>query len=297
MFKITFLGTSGSAPTKERGLSSVALQHEGTVMLFDCGEGTQRQMQLFGVNISKVKHIFITHAHADHVLGLAGLLRTMSLYHRQDPLTVYFPEGHQNVIESLIKFDNAIIGFEIMLKAVKPGTVLRGEDFSVKAFKLNHSVTSYGYSFAEKDKTKFIAEKCRKLGIKGEMFKEISKKGHVTIKGERVYLKDVTEQEQGKKFVYATDTRPLASTAKAAQNADILVHETTYEDKLSKLAKERKHSTSTEAAQIAKKAKVAKLVLYHFSTRYKDTSILLNEAKAIFPNSVAAYDGMSITVK
>ena len=297
MFKITFLGTSGSAPTKDRGLSSVALQHGGIVMLFDCGEGTQRQMQLFGVNISKVKHIFITHAHADHVLGLAGLLRTMSLYHRQDPLTVYFPEGFQSVIESLIKFDNAIIGFGIVLKGVRSGTVLQGEDFSVKAFKLNHSVTCYGYSFAEKDKTKFIGEKCRKLGIKGEMFKEISKRGHLTIKGKRVYLKDVTERENGKKFAYATDTRPLASTAKAAQHADVLVHETTYEDKLSKLAKERKHSTSVEAAQIAKKANVSKLVLYHFSTRYKDTSVLLSEAKSVFPNSVAAYDGMTITVK
>ncbi|MEM0201771.1 MAG: ribonuclease Z [Candidatus Micrarchaeaceae archaeon] len=297
MFKITFLGTSGSAPTKERGLSSVALQHEGIVMLFDCGEGTQRQMQLFGVNISKVKHIFITHTHADHVLGLAGLLRTMSLYHRQDPLTVYFPEGHRGVIESLIKFDNAIIGFEIILKGIRSGTVLQSDDFAVKAFKLNHSVTCYGYAFMEKDKIKFMSEKCRRLGIKGEMFKEISKKGHLTVKGERIYLKDVTERVQGKKFVYATDTRPLSSTANAAQRADILVHETTYEDKLSKLAKERKHSTSVEAAQIAKKAKVSKLVLYHFSTRYKDTSILLDEAKSVFKDSVAAYDGFTITIK
>jgi ribonuclease Z len=297
MFKITFLGTSGSAPTKERGLSSVALEHNGTVMLFDCGEGTQRQMQLFGVNISKVRYIFITHTHADHVLGIAGLLRTMSLYHRTEPLTIYFPEGFAGAIESLIKFDNAIIGYDIALKGVKSGKVLIGDDYYVTAFKLNHSVKCYGYSFSEKEKTRFIRDKCAKFGIKGKMFQEISKKGHITINGIRVAISDITKKEPGRSFVYATDTRPLASTAKVAHNADVFVHETTYGNDLSKLARERKHSTSVEAAQIAKKASVKLLVLYHFSTRYKDTSNLLKEAEAVFKDTIASYDGMKIIVK
>ncbi|EQD31309.1 ribonuclease Z, partial [mine drainage metagenome] len=113
------------------------------------------------VNISKVRHIFITHSHADHVLGIAGLLRTMSLYHRTNALTIYFPEGYSSAIESLIKFDNAIIGFDIKLKGIKSGTVLEGKDYNVKAFKLNHSVKCYGYAFSEKDKIKVHQRKMR----------------------------------------------------------------------------------------------------------------------------------------
>ncbi|MCL5102363.1 MAG: ribonuclease Z [Candidatus Marsarchaeota archaeon] len=297
MFTATFLGTSGSAPTKQRGLSSVALEHNGETMLFDCGEGTQRQMQLFGVNISKVNHIFITHMHADHVLGIAGLIRTMSLYHRTSPLTIYFPEGYMPSLESLIKFDNALMAFDIILKGVKSGTVLEGNGFAVKAFKLKHSIKCYGYAFAESDKVKFLKNKCNSLGIKGKMFSELSKKGYITVSGKRIRISEVTTREPGKKFVYATDTRPLASTAIAAKNADVFVHETTYDSSLAKQARERQHSTSEEAAQIAKKANVKQFVLYHFSTRYKDTSTLLEEARRTFKNSVASYDGLKISVK
>ncbi len=297
MFNITFLGTSGSAPTKQRGLSSVALEHNGNIMLFDCGEGTQRQMLTFGVNISKIKYIFITHMHADHVLGIAGLLRTMSLYHRTEPINIYFPDGYIEGMQSLLKFDNALIGFKIILHGIKAGTLVKENDFTVSAFKLNHSVKCYGYVFKESDKHRFMTKKCQSLGIKGKMFTEIRNKGHITISGERVYLKDVTTIEQGKKFVYATDTRPMASTAKAAINSDIFVHETTYTSDMSKQARERKHSTSEEAANLASKANAKKLILYHFSTRYKDTSLLLEEARSIFKNSYASYDGMKINVK
>ncbi len=298
MFDITILGTSGSAPTKERGLSSVALEHDGEIYLFDCGEGTQRQMQLYGVNISKVSTVLITHTHADHMLGIAGLFRTMALYKRSKDLSIYFPDGFQEGIESLIKFDKAFMTFNIKLVPVKKsGTIMAGKDFEIRAFKLNHSIKCYGYVFKENDRMQFIKDKCRRLSIKGKAFKELQSKGKTTVNSRVITLSEVTTKKPGLKFAYAVDTRPTATTAIAAKGADILIHEATYGGDLAKLAKERKHSTSVEAAEIAKSAEAKKLIITHFSTRYKTSESLVSEARAVFKESYAAYDGMKLHVK
>lgn len=244
-----------------------------------------------------VTDVFITHAHADHILGLAGLLRTMSLYKRLDEIRVYYPKNSKNSVESLLKFDSAIISFEVKLVPVVSGRILKGKDFEVRAFRLNHSVECYGYVFAESDRLHFDKEKCKRLGIKGTMFQTLQKDKQINLKGRNIKLSEVSMIKRGPKFVYAADTRPCKSAIAAAKAADILVHEATYSAALAAMAKDRKHSTSAEAARVAKAAGVKKLVLTHFSTRYKNTKELLKDARAIFKETYAAEDGMKLVIK
>jgi ribonuclease Z len=296
MMKLTFLGTGGSTPTKDRNLPAVAIEHEGEIYLFDCGEGTQRQALAYSVNISKIKCIFITHAHGDHIIGLAGLVRTMALNRRMHPLTIYVPAGDEDRINVLLTFDKALIGYKIDVKGVKSGQVLKGDGFNITAFKLNHTISTFGYVFEEESKLRFMKEKSKKLGLKGEMFGKLSKNGSIKINGKTIRLKDVTFTVPGKKVVYATDTMPAETTVKAAAGADVLIHEASYAKKLKELAKERAHSTSEDAARVAKKAKCKRLILFHISARYKNTNELLKDAKAVFKNSTVATDGMIINL-
>jgi ribonuclease Z len=294
--KITFLGTSGSTPTKERGMPSVALEHDGEIFLFDCGEGAQRQMMNYGVNISRIKAIFVTHTHGDHIIGIAGLLRTMALYKRTAPLCIYVPKGEESKIKVLITFDRALIQYGIEIVGIGTGTVYKGKDFSIEAFRLNHSIPTLGYAFRETDKLKFNKAKSSALGLEGMMFKEIEKKGMVKIGNKTVKLKEVTSIKKGRCVVYATDTRPTASTVKASTGADILIHETSFSKDLLSHAKERYHSTAEEAAQVAKKARCKRLFLFHMSARYKDATPLLKEARQIFNNTEVSKDGMQVSL-
>ncbi len=296
MIKVTVLGTSGSTPTKNRGMPSVALTYEGAVYLFDCGEGTQMKLMHYGINISKIRAIFISHAHGDHIIGVAGLIRTMALNARREPLYIFVPKGYERGIASLVTFDKAMIGYPVVIKGISGGQVYKGKGFSVSAFRLNHSIPTYGYVFKEDDKLRFVKSKAEKLGVKGTMFSELKKKRSIIANGRRITLGSVTYPEQGKKVVYATDTRPCASTVKAAKNADLLIHEAAFAGSERSLAVERKHSTSDEAALVAKKAKVKALVTMHISARYRSSDKLLAGAKKIFPNTVVASDGYTIYI-
>ena len=293
---ITILGTSGSTPTKSRGMPSVAITYGGTVYLFDCGEGTQMQMLKYGINTSKISHIFISHMHGDHIIGVIGLLRTMALNNREHPLYIYVPSGYEKMMNDFINFDNAMIRYKIEIKGVKPGIIYKDKEINIRAFRINHTVAAYGYVFAENDSRRFIKEKCKRLGIKGEMFSELEKKGSIIINKRKVSIESVTEPHHGKRIVYASDTRPAASTITAAKGAELLIHEATYSEAEGKLAYERKHSTASEAALVAKKAKVKMLVLTHISARYRNTVKLQEEAQKIFSNTIVAKDGTRIRV-
>ncbi len=293
---VIILGTSGAAPSSDRGLSSVAIRYNGSILLMDCGEGTQRQMLIYGLNISKVKHIFITHIHCDHVLGVAGLVRTLSLYGRTSPLNIYVPKGFESSIRSIIEFDKAIIRYQINVVGIGSGDVIREDGFTVRAFKLNHSVPAYGYAFREDDRIHFDEKRARALGVKGKMFSEIMKRKSKIINGKRVRLDEISERTPGRVIIYAADTRPSPSTIRVAANSDLLIHDSTFCDGEAKLAKERKHSTSREAATVAKRAKAKRLILTHISTRYRDTAQLLKEARSVFKNTDLADDGMLIQV-
>jgi ribonuclease Z len=294
--RIVMLGTAGSSPTKTRSLPSIALIYDGEVFLFDCGEGTQMQMLRYGINSSKLRAIFISHTHGDHVIGIAGLVRTLALNRRTEPLTIFVPKGYEGVIKSLIAFDKAILGYGVAIKGIRAGEVYKGKGCSVSAFQLRHGITAYGYVFREDDKRKFIVEKAKKLGIKGEMHSELLNKGKLKIGKKIVRLKDVTMVQHGKSVVYASDTRPVTETVKAAKGADLLIHESSYAQRERRLAVERMHSTALEVAQVAKRAKVKRLVLTHISARYSDPKALEDEARGIFKNSEVASDGEIIIV-
>ncbi|MDE1851639.1 MAG: ribonuclease Z [Candidatus Micrarchaeota archaeon] len=294
--KVVMLGTSGSLPTKSRGLPSAAVIYEGEVVLFDCGEGTQMQMLRYGVNPARIKSIFISHAHGDHIIGIAGLVRSMALNGRKNELMIFVPKGYESVIKSLLSFDSAMLGYPIAVKGIGAGEAYRTKWFSVSSFRLNHTIPTLGYVLKEHDRRKFLKDRCTRLGMKGIMYSELEKRGKITIGKKSVRIEDVTVPRAGKKVVYATDTRPVAATANAAEGAELLIHESSYADREKALAVERKHSTAVEVANLAKKAKVKALLLTHISARYSDAGQLEQEARKIFRNSRAATDGYIITV-
>ncbi len=296
MIKTVILGTSGSAPTKERHLPSVVMVREGDMLMFDCGEGTQFQMLKYGLNAVRIKAIFISHAHGDHIIGIAGLVRTMALNSRKAPLYIFVPEGYEKTVNALLVFDKAVIPYRVVVKGVRSGVVCRGKGYSVTAFRLNHTIPTYGYALKEDDRLRFNKDLAKRFGIKGRMFKELQEKGKINIGGRTVRIGQLTRKQTGVKVVYATDTRPTKATEIAAKGADLLIHEAAYSEAEKKLAVQRKHSTSSEAAELAKKAEVKRLVLTHVSARHRDASALLIPAKRIFRNTSVANDGDTITV-
>ena len=296
MIKTIILGTAGSAPTKTRRMPSVAIIYEGDVLLFDCGEGTQFQMLEHDINPVRVKAIFVSHAHGDHTIGIAGLVRTMGMNNRKEPLWIFVPAGDERVIQSLIVFDRALINYKIIIKGIRSGIVYSGKDYEVSAFKLVHTIPTYGYVFKEKDKMKFKKDLAHRLGIRGEMFSTLQKRGRIRIGNKTIALRQVTWKQEGKKIVYATDTRPTATTLLAAKNADLLIHESSYKTSEAKLAKKRKHSAAGEVALLAKRAHVKRLVLTHISARHRTDTELLRDARKVFKDAVVAKDGYTVVL-
>lgn len=294
--KVVMLGTSGSTPTRDRSMPAVAAVYDGGVYLFDCGEGTQMQMLRYGVNAYKVRAIFISHTHADHIIGIAGLVRTLAMERRRDALDIFVPKGCEGAIKSLIGFDKAIIGYEIIVHGISGGIAYRGKGFSVKAFRIDHTIPCLGYVFREDKKRRFIAGRAARLGISGPMHSELQRKGRIRVGRRIVSIGQVTREVAGKSVAYASDTRPSSATAAAAAGVDLLIHESSYSDSEAALAKERKHSTASEAARVAAKAKAKRLVLTHISARYSSAAELEKEARAVFKNSSLAEDGRVIIV-
>lgn len=294
--KVVMLGTAGSSPTKTRGMPAVALVYDGNVFLFDCGEATQMQMLRYGINASKLRAIFISHTHGDHIIGVAGLVRTLALNRRKEPLAIFVPKGYESVVKSLLSFDKAMLGYRIDVKGVRSGEVYKGNGYSISAFELKHSIPTCGYIFRENEKRNFIVEKTKKLGIKGEMYSALQKQGKLKVGSKTIRLEDVTTVQHGKSVVYASDTRPVAATVRAAKGAQLLIHESSYAYAERGMASERMHSTALEVAQAAKKAGVKKLLLTHISARYSNQKVLEVEAQKAFKNSKVASDGEIIIV-
>jgi len=287
--ELVFLGTSCGIPTVERNLPSVAMRYNGKVYLFDCGEGTQRQMMRYVVSFYKVEAIFISHLHLDHYLGIFGLLDTLRLMERKEPLTVVCPPGMFDGLEKRYSF--------LTVKELKKdGEVADFGDFKVDAFHNKHNIKeSFGFAIRFKDKQRFYGDKARKLGIKGPMFTKLEEAGKITIGKKTIKLSDVSYTEKGKLFVYSGDTRPCDGVKKAASGADILIHDSTFSSEEQAEAEEKSHSTAAEAAKLARSAKVKELVLTHISQRYKNSKELEEEAKKEIKNVVCAYDGFRIT--
>jgi len=293
MLRITFLGTSGSAPTVDRGMPAIALKYEKELLLFDCGEGTQRQMMKYRTGYGSTNAVFVSHPHLDHYLGVFGLFETMNLMARpRHKIQVHS-------FEDLGKSLTEKYGF-VEPKPIKKGVIYKGAGFEIEAFPVKHTKDAYGFIFRENDRVKFHEKKAHSLGLKGKMFSEIQKKGFVMIGKKKIKLEDVSWVKKGIKAVYSGDTLPCPELLKAAKDADLLICEGTLDESLKEEAKERLHCTMIDAAEIAKKAKVKQLVVTHISPRYSDKDELKKfekPAMKIFKNTVFAYDGMHIELK
>lgn len=285
--RVTFLGTGGAVPTTRRNTSSVFLRREGERFLFDCGEGTQRQMMRFGTGFG-VSDIFITHLHGDHTLGLPGLLQTMDFNDREADLTIHVPDGTGGRVKRLLDAAAGHQSFPVRIEDVAAGdTVREGDGYEIVAFGTDHDTRSAGYALVEADrKGRFDRERAEELGVPvGPMFQRL----HA---GEAVELADgtVVDSEQvvgdprpGRTIVYTGDTRPRDRTAEVAAGADLLIHDATFATDNADRARRTAHSTAAEAAEIATQADAARLALVHVSSRYAGTvAPLQREARKAF---------------
>ena len=299
--KITVLGSAASTPTKDRNLSSVALKYMGNWLLFDCPEGTQRQMMQHGVSYMKITHIFISHFHGDHVLGLPGLLATMGMHQRDYPITVVGPRGIKEFVRKSIELSMIKVGFEVRAVEAAKGIVVQGDGFYVRAFPLAHDVPCFGYSFKQEDKLgEFSREKALELGIpEGPSWGKLQKGETVMHKGKRIKPGDVLDEgkaEAGRKISVVFDTRPNKIYFNEIKGSDLLVHEATFTEKMLERAKETKHSTAREAGKVAENSGCRKLMLIHISARHKEEQELENEARMEFNDVVVAKDGIELEI-
>jgi ribonuclease Z len=300
MLSLTFLGTGAATPTVDRNVSGLALQREGETILFDCGEGNQRQMMRYGVGFSFTE-IFFTHYHADHILGVTGLLRTMGLQDRTAGVVLYGPRGAQRVLGTAISLGIERSKFPVDIVELQPGQRLVRDEYDIVVFETEHRADTVGYALVEHTRLgRFHPERARDLGVpEGPLWGRLHK-------GETVVLDDgrtvapadlVGEPRAGRTVVYSGDTRPCHSLTEAARGADLLVHEATFGSEELARAQETGHSTAAEAARVALEAGVRRLVLTHISPRYtRDAPELLAEARGIFPETIVARDGLTVDV-
>jgi len=300
MLTITLLGTSAAVPSVDRNVAALAVQREGETILFDCGEGTQRQMMRYGVSFA-FREIFFTHYHADHMLGVTGLLRTLGLQDRTAPMTLYGPRGAHRVLGAAVALGIERNRFDVEIVEIAAGQTLKRDEYDIVAFETDHRADTIGYALVEHTRLgRFNPDKAREFGIpEGPLWGRIHK-------GEAIELPDgrriepaqlVGGPRPGRKLVYTGDTRPCATVVAAAAGADLLVHEATFGEDERVRALETGHSTAAQAAEVARQAGVRRLILTHISPRYtRDAPELLAEAKAVFPESVVARDGLTVDV-
>tara|TARA_Y100000310_G_scaffold342087_1_gene443722 strand:- start:10826 stop:11737 length:912 start_codon:yes stop_codon:yes gene_type:complete len=299
--KMVFLGTGCSNPTSERNLSATALRFMGQWMLFDCPEGTQRQMMKSNVSYMKVKYIFFSHFHADHFLGFPGLVATMSMHERDYPLHIFGPKGTEERIKRSLNLGLMRKDFEINVTELKrTGKIVSEEFFEVTAFPLKHEVPCLGYSFKENDKDgEFQRAKALKLLPEGPLWGKLQKGQAVKWRGKTIepeQVMDYTKGKKGRKVSVVMDTLPSSSYYDYIEDSDVLVHESAFADKFEQRAKETKHSTARQAARVAVETNAKKLVLTHISPRHKKNSELENEARQEFADVVVAEDLMKMTL-
>ncbi|HKM14116.1 MAG TPA: ribonuclease Z [Candidatus Methanomethylophilaceae archaeon] len=293
MLEILFLGTGASIPSRDRGLPAMAIRSGGDIVLMDCGEGTQRQFMLSPFSFMKIKAICITHLHGDHFLGLSGLLLTMGLSGRKESITIAGPEGIEEILFTIISTCGDVLPFDVTIMEVSGDESFEVNNLDISVFKTDHTVPSVGFSLSEKDTIRIDARKAAEKRVAPEDISRI-KKG-IAVDG--VVAKDIIAcTVKGLKVVYTGDTKPCDEIYNASMGADVLVHEATFGSTETKMAMDHGHTTSIQAAEIAKKCDVRMLILTHISNRYKNRDPLLEEAMELFSNTKIAEDFMHISV-
>ncbi len=297
--RITFLGTAAARPTVGRNVSALTIQREGELFLFDCGEGTQRQMMRFGTGFT-LDDIFFSHLHADHFLGVIGLLRTMGLQGREEPIRLWVPAGGETIMRTAVGLGVERVPFEVEINGIEAGVVVERDEYSIVAYRTQHRTVSLGYAIVEKIRLgRFNPDRARELGIpEGPLWGKLHRGEPVAVGDRLVDASDVVGAARpGRTVVYTGDTRPCRETVEIARGADALIHEATFSRDEDERARQTGHSTARDAARIAKEAGVLRLYLTHLSPRYADEPRALErEARGVFRETVTAYDGLVVEV-
>ncbi|MBD3309747.1 ribonuclease Z [Candidatus Woesearchaeota archaeon] len=291
--EVVFLGTSSMVPTKERNHTSIFLSYKGEGILLDCGEGTQRQMKIAGIRPTQVSKILISHWHGDHVLGIPGIIQTLGANEYSGTLEIYGPEGTKKHIDAMFEafvFEQRI---KLVVKEIKPGKFLDAKDYYLECAELKHSTMTLGFSFTEKDRRRINVKYVKKQGIpEGPLLGKLQENKSITWKGKKISPKEATYIVKGKKIAYIADTVPTRSAVELAEDADLMICESTFASEHEKKGEEYMHMTAKQAGLLANQAQAKKLVLTHFSQRYKNTSEIEEDARTVFDNVVCAEDLM-----
>ncbi len=299
MIRVTFLGTAASRPTVGRNVSGILIQREGELFLFDCGEGTQRQMMRYATGFS-VHDIFITHMHADHFLGIIGLLRTMGLQGREEMMRLYAPTGTGTILHEAVHLGVERVPFPIEIVELDAGAIIKRDEYDIVAYATQHGTRAVGYALVEHERLgRFNIEKARALGVpEGPLFGKLHRGETVVVDGREIGPAEVVGQpREGRRVVYTGDTRPCRETVETARNADLLIHDATFGEEEADRARQTGHSTAREAAEMGRRADVAKLALTHISARYADDPrVLEREAREVFARTIVAHDGLVIEI-
>ena len=299
MIRVTFLGTAASRPTVARNVSCVVVNREGELLMFDCGEGTQRQMMRYGTGFS-LDDIFVTHLHADHFLGIIGLLRTMGLQGRETPMRLWGPPRGAGILREAVHLGVERVPFAIEIQELVPGDRVNRTEYDVVAFATRHGSGSIGFALVEHDrKGRFNLERARELGVpEGPLFGQLHRGSPVEVDGRVVRPEDVVGPPRpGRRIVYTGDTRPARETIDVAREADLLIHDATFAQDEAERAHATGHSTAREAATVAREANVARLCLTHISSRYAESPRELErEARHVFRETIVAHDGLEVEV-
>jgi ribonuclease Z len=290
--RLTFLGTAGSWPTKERSASAIALDLETELILLDCGEGTQRQFFQSSASFMRVRRIFLTHFHGDHFLGLPGLIQSMSLNRREEPLDIYGPPDAEEMVGRALKMGYFTLRFPVTVHPLTAGTTVELDGYRVRTAAAEHPVPSLAFRVEEAAKRgRFDGPRARALGIRGPDFSRLEAGESVRV-GDRVVEPSevMGPPRAGRSVVYSGDTAPAPTVCRLAEHATVLIHEATAANEIEKDANDWGHSSARQAAECARTAEVGALFLTHFSARYKELAPLEEEARVVFPGSQAARD-------
>ncbi|NNU84101.1 ribonuclease Z [Geobacillus sp. BMUD] len=303
--ELLFLGTGAGVPAKERNVSSVALQlldERGATWLFDCGEATQHQILHTAIRPRRIEHIFITHLHGDHLFGLPGLLGSRSFQSGETPLTVFGPKGIREFVETALSVSGTRLRYELNIAEIEEGVIFDDETFQVIAKRLDHGMPSYGFRVVEKDLPgPLLVDRLRALGVRpGPIYQEIKQ-------GKTVVLEDGTvldgrefvgPPQKGRIVAVLGDTRFCEAAIELARDADVVVHEATFAAAEQQLAHDYFHSTTIDAAEVARRARAKRLILTHISSRYQGAAALqlVAEARSVFPNAELAADFASFSI-